>query len=407
MLPRDLKPEQFSGYPPEARKLVTGYIGALQRLPLSFVPSLLREVIDYDFKFPVERKAVEKELANLKSLSAEQIDTWFQAFARIQLSPKLESFDWINAPAQFVEQLSSYLWTTHQLDGFRNAAMSYAGRLQAAVPAEPPAMPRLGITVVGQGVGMYEEALFRKLRPHGAYFSRVKPEDGLNQLLGAVSARAKAHPVAYGHWYIDGGLAAEHDSAVTCVSYGALEPARVALLRKIQSESGRPGMGPEALRTVMAQLRPADLGLGKASMGNASSDAVLDRFQMKVLTEGSGTQIFSTTFAQWTAREALRRAQPLTLLVRFAPRQRQKPMNELLSSNSEGVELDLVGSLVDGDMGAYYNWLNQQRLPGAEQSSFLVWFENHGEAVAVGPTMARGTVSSSVAEIGQVLSWMS
>jgi len=407
MLPRDLKPEQFSGYPPEARRLVTGYIGALQRLPLSFVPSLLREVIDYDFKFPVERKAVEKELANLKSLSAEQIDTWFQAFARIQLSPKLESFDWINAPAQFVEQLSSYLWTTHQLDGFRTAAMSYAGRLQAAMPAEPPAMPRLGITVVGQGVGMYEEALFRKLRPHGAYFSRVKPENGLNQLLGAVSARAKANPVAYGHWYIDGGVAAEHDSAVTCVSYGALEPARVTLLRKIQSESGRPGMGPEALRTVMAQLRPADLGLGKASMGNASPDAVLDRFQMKVLTEGSGTQIFSTTFAQWTAREALRRAQPLTLLVRFAPRQRQKPMNELLSSTSDRVELDPVGSLMDGDMGAYYNWLNQQRLPGADQSSFLVWFEGHGEAVAVGPSMARGTVSNSVAEIGQLLSWMS
>ena len=46
---------------------------------------------------------------------------------------------------------------------------------------------------------------------------------------------------------------------------------------------------------------------------------MLDRFQVKLLTEGSGTQIFSTTFAQWTAREALRRAQSQTLLVRFAP----------------------------------------------------------------------------------------
>jgi hypothetical protein len=134
---------------------------------------------------------------------------------------------------------------------------------------------------------------------------------------------------------------------------------------------------------------------------------VLDRFQVKMLTEGSGTQIFSTTFAQWTAREVLRRVQPLTLLVRFAPRQRQKPMYELLSGNSDRPELDPVGSLVDGDMGAYYNWLNQQRLPGAEQSSFLVWFENHGDAVAVGPSMARGTVSNTVADIGEVLSWMS
>ncbi len=405
MLPRDLKPEQFNGYSPEARKLASGYVGALQRLPLSFVPSLLREVIDYDFKFPVERRAVERELANLSSLSAEQLDTWFRGFAQIQISPKLESFDWINGPAQFVEQLSSHLWTTHQLDAFRGAAMEYAGRLQTAVPPERPAIPRLGIAVIGQGVATYEEALFRKLRPHGAYFSRLKPENGMEQLLVAVASRAKVHPLPFAHWYVDGGQAAEHDPLVTCVSYAALEPVRAALLRKIRSETDRPGMGPEVLRTLMAQLRPADLGLGRVP-GNAA-DAVLDRFQMKVLTEGSGTQIFSTTFAQWTAREALRRAQPLTLFVRFAPRQRQKPMNELLSGISDHAELDPVGSLVDGDMGAYYNWLNQQRLPGADQSSFLAWFENHGEAVALGPAMARGTVSNSVAEIGQVLSWMS
>ena len=92
---------------------------------------------------------------------------------------------------------------------------------------------------------------------------------------------------------------------------------------------------------------------------------------MKLLTEGSGTQIFSTSFVQWTAREALRRAQPLTLLVRFAPRQRQKPMNQLLSPSQGPVELDPLGSLLDADMGAYYNWINQQRLPGSENIFIL------------------------------------
>ena len=42
-------------------------------------------------------------------------------------------------------------------------------------------------------------------------------------------------------------------------------------------------------------------------------DQVMQRFDVSLLTEGSGTQIFSTSFAQWAAREALRRAQPLTL----------------------------------------------------------------------------------------------
>src|SRR5437667_2902713 len=400
MLPRELKPEQFSGYPPEAGKLARNYLVTLRQLPLSFVPSLLREIIDYDFKFPAERGELERELANLASLSASQVSEWFQKFQQIKLSAKLENSDWVNLPGQFVEQLSAHLWTTHQVDFFRAAATGYAELLRVAVPQEKPPIPRLGITVIGQGVSEYDGELFRKLRPHGAYFRDVKPENGLRLLLDAVATRAKAHPIPYAHWYIDGKQAEEHDPALTSVAYGALTPVRMALLRRIRTETDHPGMGPEALRTIMAQIRPGDLGL-------KTDDSVLDRFRMKVMTEGSGTQIFSTTFAQWSAREALRHAQPLTLLVRFAPRQRQKSMNEMLSASREAAELDPLGSLIDADMGAYYNWLNLQRLTGAEQSSFLVWFEGHNEAIAIGPSLPRGTVSNAAAGLEQLLSWAS
>jgi hypothetical protein len=397
MLPGDLKAEQFASYPPQARALVLANLEALRQLPLSFLPSLLREVIDYDFKFPAERASIDRELANLSSLSPAQMTDWFHAFAQLSLSSKLENFDWINQPAQFVEQLSAYLWTTHQLDVFRQAAMVYGDRLQAAKPPQAVPVRRLGIAVIGQGVAAYDAPLFRNLRPHGGYFAHVKPDNGLQLLLNAVAARAKAHPVPYGHWYIDGGQQADHDPSLTCVSYQALEPVRVALLRKIQADIQRPGMGPEELRTHLARLVPADLGMDEAG------DTVLNRFQIKLLTEASGTQIFSTTFAQWTAREALRRAQSLTLLVRFAPRQRQKPMNELLSSSQGNAELDLTGSLVDADMGAYYSWLNQQRLPGADQSAFLVWFEGHSQALVIGPSIPRGTESTTAADLGELV----
>jgi hypothetical protein len=397
MLPRDLKAEQFASYPPQARALVFAHLDALRQLPLSFLPSLLREVIDYDFKFPAERASIDRELDNLSTLSPAQMTGWFHAFAQLSLSSKLENFDWINQPAQFVEQLSAYLWTTHQLDTFRQAAIVYGDRLQAAKPPAAIPMRRLGIAVIGQGVTSYDAQLFRNLRPHGAYFAHVKPDNGLQLLLNAVAARAKAHPVPYGHWYIDGGQPADYDPSLTCISYQALEPVRAALLRKIQADIQRPGMGPEELRTHLARLVPADLGMDEAG------DAVLNRFQIKLLTEASGTQIFSTTFAQWTAREALRRAQSLTLLVRFAPRQRQKPMNELLSSSEGNAELDLIGSLVDADMGAYYSWLNQQRLPGADQSAFLVWFEGHSQALVIGPSIPRGTESTTAAGLGELV----
>ncbi len=389
MLPRDLKIELFAAYPPEARSLVSAHLAVIQRLPLSFLPSLLRQLIDYDFKFPAERASADRELQNLSSLTSTQINDWFQAFSQISLNEKLESFDWINLPAQFVEQQAAYLWSTHQLDAFRKAAMNYGDRLSTAAPPQALPVRRLGIAVIGQSVEKYDQPLFRYLRPHGTYFSKVKPENGLELLLAGAAARAQAHPSPYAHWYVDGGQPSDHSDSLTSVSYKALEPVRASILKYMTSEIQRPGMGPEELRTNLAKLSPAELGIEK------SQDAVLSRFEVRLFTEGSGTQIFSTTFAQWTAREVLRRAQALTLLVRFAPRQRQRPMNEMLADAHPSAATDPVGSLVDGDMAAYYQWLNQQRLPGAEQSSFLVWFEGHNQALAIAPNMAKGAQSDA------------
>jgi hypothetical protein len=397
MLPSDLKAEQFAGYPPKAGKLAVAQLSTLQQLPLSFVPSLLREVIDYDFKFPAERAAIDQELITLSSLTPAQLKDWFQTFSQLSLSPKLEKLDWINQPAQFVEQLSAYLWTTHQLDAFREAALVYGDRIQKAAPPEPIAMRRLGIAIIGQGVVSYDEPLFLNLRKHGTYFKQIKPENGVELLMAGVEARAKSHPVPYGHWYVDGGQAVDHSSSLSCISFQEMEPVRAALLKNMQTEIAKPGMGPEELRTHMARLSPTDLGTGK------TGDEVLERFQVRLLTEGSGTQIFSTTFVQWTAREVLRRAQAQTLLVRFAPRQRQRPMNELLSSSGSKPEFDPVGSLVDADMAAYYQWINQQRLPQSGQSSFLVWFEGHNQALVIAPSLPRGTESNSALDLQGLL----
>jgi hypothetical protein len=398
MLPRNLQVEQFAGYPAQARSLVIDHLGVLQQLPISFLPNLLKEVIDYDFKFPAERTAIDRELANLGSLSPIQIKERFLGFSKLSLSLNLVNLDWINQPAQFVERQSAYLWSTHQLDAFRTAATEYGDRLRSVLPVEPNTVRRLGIAIIGQGLTSSDTHLFRNLRKHGTYFDQVKPEGGLELLLKAAASRAKDHPVPYGHWYVEGGQAVDHSPLLTCVSYQALEPVRTALLKNIDAEIKRPGMGPEELRTHLARLLPSELGMDKGG------DAVLDRFQVKLLTEGSGTQIFSTTFAQWTSREVLRRAEALTLLVRYAPRQRQRPMNELLSSNSGNPEFDLRGSLIDADMGAYYQWINQQRLPGSDRSSFLVWFEGQSQALAIARSFPRGTQSNSKLDLGELLS---
>jgi hypothetical protein len=401
LLPRDLKAESFAAYPPQAKALALAHLDAIRALPLALAPSLLRQIIDYDYSFAVERSAIERELAQLGSLSESQRKEWFGAFSAISLSSSLENSDWINLPAQFVEQESAYLWSTHQLDAFSKAATEYGDRRAKDRNAEPVAMQRLGIAVVGQGVAAYNAPLFRNLRKLGTSFTQVDAKGGLQTLLSAVEQRAQTHPSAYAHWYVDGGASFPSTPNITCVSYDSLAPLRGSLLKKMRAEIERPGMGPEELRTRLARMSPADLSMETAA------DPVLSRFQLKLFTEGSGTQIYSTTFAQWTAREVLRRAQALTLLVRYAPRQRQRPMNELLSGKQDETELDPAGSLLDADMGAYYHWLDQQRLPGAERSAFIAWFEGHGDAVAIGPSMPRGAESHTPIDMSKLLSLVS
>lgn len=395
MLPAQLTADSFAKYPPHARQLAEKQIDLLRRLPLAFLPLLLREVIVFDWKFPAETNEVVRQFRYLLSLSGPQFQAAMSAFTQLKLTAQLEQTDWVNSPAVFSEQLSAHLWSTHQIDSFTSAAVEYMKKATAFAPDVPLQTHRLGIAIVGQGVAANDSyRLFRKLRPQGTYFTRVKPAN-VAVLLNVGRGRASSYPVPYGHWYIDGGASLDSTGLVS-VSYAALAAPRAAIQTRMQKTYEAPVFDPEAFRTMLAQMKPEDAGL--------SADDVLARFQLSLLTEGSGTQVFSTTFVQWAAREALRRAQPLTLITRYAPRQREKQMNELLAERQRAPELDPQGSLVDADMGAYYTWLNQQRLSGDDNSTFLAWFEGHGEAVAIGPKFERAKTSDAPIELAELAS---
>jgi hypothetical protein len=408
MLPNQLTPDRFAGYPTEARQLAVQQIALLQRLPLAFLPLLLRELIVYDWKFPAERADLGRQFTYLGSLAAGPFQAAMSAFAQVKLTRELEQTDWVNSPAIFSERLSAHLWATHQIDAFSAAAVDYVRKASAPPKSGDDsgdgaaALPthRLGIAIIGQGVAKNDYRLFRKLRPQGVYFTQVKHAGGVQVLLDAAAARAKAHPVAYGHWYIDGGHIDDIPAVpetITRISYDALSAPRATLQNRMQKTYEAAVFDPEAFRTMLAQIKPEEAGL------NSGGDSVLNRFQLSLLTEGSGTQVFATTFVQWAAREALRRAQPLTLVTRFAPRQRENQMNELLAEHQRKPELDPQGSLIDADMGAWYTWLNQQRLPGEEKSAFLAWFEDHGEAVAIAPTLERGKRSDAPVDLAELI----
>jgi hypothetical protein len=396
MLPEQLSAASFATYPPEAKALATAQLPLLRTLPLAFVPLLLRELIVYDWKFPAERADLDRQFAYLHGLSPDQFREALAAFSRLKLTVALEKTDWVNTPAVFSEQLSAHLWATHQIDAFRAGAVEYVAKANASRPDPALPMHRLGIAVIGQGVEKNEYRLFRKLRSQGVYYSRVRHENGLRTLLDAVAKRGQ-NSSPYSHWYIEGGPPEPVAQPVATVSYHSLAAPRAALQARMQKTYEASVFDPEAFRTMLAQIKPEEADLA------SGGDPLLNRFQLSLLTEGSGTQVFATTFVQWAAREALRRAQPLTVLTRFTPRQRDRSMGELLSETQRRPELDPQGSLIDADMGAYYTWLNMQRLSGADKAAFLVWFEDHGEALAIAPSLKGGTSDDNPVALHELL----
>jgi hypothetical protein len=402
--PQELEPSDFQRYPAKARQLAKAYLDVLRQMPLPLLVAMLRELRAYDWKFPREQQEVEWQLTYLRSCGEVDRSKLFQPFAPIPVPPELQHLNWVNDPETFLESYTTALWSMRKIDDYRAAATSFVEQLEKSKPETKLPGQRVTIVVIGRDAKGDGYRLFRKLRPLGVHMTGLQLGGASSVLVGLLTQRADQYPLPYGHWYVDGGapwsLPADFGSKITLVSYPVLAPVRKKALSymglAIQQSSG-----PEALGSRLKHLEPQELDADVVT-----GDLTMQHFYASVFTEGSGTQIFSTTFVQWTAREALRRAQPLTMVIRFAPRQEQRPMDDMFRSDDGAEVFDPEGSLIDGDMGAFYTYLAMQNLSEARGSAFLAWFEDHSEAVVVAPSFPRGTESDSPITMGSLLSMM-
>ena len=200
-------------------------------------------------------------MANLNSLSPDQVKEWFQGFAdRSSDFPRTLERDRLGKLAGPVCRATVRASLGHPSVGcFSEGGNRICRPLEAAAPPEPPPVPRLGIAVIGQGVPRTMSPYF-ETAAHGAYFSQVKPENGLQTLLSRSRCSGQG---ASGSRTATGTLTAAGSGprpALTCVSYQAWSPRGPALAQDA-GEIEKPGMGPEALSTLLAQMRPAELGI--------------------------------------------------------------------------------------------------------------------------------------------------
>ncbi len=394
----ELQAASFATYARSARELAVAHLPLLRAMPLSLLPSFLVQVQGYPALFPVEQTRLRQQLDALEARPA-----LMGAFATIALPPGLEREDWVLRPGAFVASLTAALWQTRQIDAYHRAAQDLFAALPQAKLSESAAPPML-IAVMGRGTtpsdGSRSYPLFTRLRKEGLYARRVEAAGAPDVLCRAVATRAQADRIAYAHWYVDGGESwpLPLDAPVQRFTFPELAPVTDVVLREMD-KAVREGSGPELLADRLREMSPEALG-----MGAVTEDACMARLFLSLLTQGSGTQLYSTSFVQAASVELVRRAQPRTLLLRFAPRRKPASMNDMLEQRAQSAEMDPEGALVDADMAVYYAWLAMQRQPGGERAKLLAYVEGHGEVFVAGPGVTRGVETATPLSLSQVLS---
>jgi hypothetical protein len=397
MTPAKLVAASFDLYPKTAREFAVEHLPLLQRLPLAVCPSFLQQIQNLDTSFPAEQDTLRRQCDLLQNLAPDRYAALAAPLDSLSIPKSLVTMDWVHAPAAFITELTAHLWSSGQVNQFRAGTSA----LFAVIPSREDTTHRLVFVVLGQGAQVESGKALRKLSKCGVLLNSLKAETAFQDIQSAMAEHAARATAPYASWYIDGGtISAEMASRLpttVAVSYPGLAKLRERVLERMQAGLTSGSGGAEQMRTRLTSTSPNDVGAAEITR-----DPILQRFYTELFTESSGPQIFSTSFVQWAGREIARRAQPQTLLLRYALRQSHRDLNEMVAS-AQMLSFDPQGSFRDAEMGAYYNWIEMQRITAPGKLTFVAWVEDHPFAVIVGANSPAGTVCSTPMILAQAL----
>ena len=184
--------------------------------------------------------------------------------------------------------------------------------------------------------------------------------------------------------------------AHTSLSYERLRGFRDELTKALFSKIQAGVESPQAFAAYARSLRIAP------GPGVALGDEVVQAFVRDVFLTGNGTLFVNNTFVEWAAVQALRRAQPRVLAVRYGVRDKMKPFSSLLlfsqpRATDQIPEIeDPTGSFVDVEQLSYYVWLNAEKTSAYRDRTLYVFARRgRGRSDAAALGRARGAAKDA------------
>ena len=287
---------------------------------------------------------------------------------------------------------------------------------QALYPADAPR--RVVVLLYGEGIAIQKDKLWARLRGIGRRVPlRLEDAAGAEPFLRALFAVGSAGPF-FGldpadAWIVEAGetlhaLCAGGTARATGLSHARLRTYREALARSLYKKVLEGVSGPQELA---AYVRELDVAPPEGAL--LRSDAVLRAFVRDVLLGGNGALLVNNTFVEWSAVQALKRAQPRLLVARFGVRDKMKPFSSLLlfasprPTDQVPIVEDPFGSFVDVEQLSYYVWLNAEKSAAYRgKTLYLLLAEGVDEMLAIRPHPPNAAGDLPAASLPEVAATM-
>jgi len=334
-----------------------------RRLPATFGGAVRDQLRQWDFLFPAEQRQLRAQLDWLSALAPPEFDRLFAPLRDLEGRMALGLHD---ASSGLGVRDVGILARSPLYPRWRVEVEKVFGRIDAgAAPSVPlRSAPRLMLAVLPPAAALKDQPVWPALAKLGTWHSLDRPfGDVLPPLVSAIAARPSnpAWEAIERTWVFECGTRFSALAESTVLSWDALEGLRREFLQRLNAVA-------RDLRSVdqtTEDLRRADIGR-LAGPAIAASPRVRE-FLRGVLLSGNGSLVFSNSFVEWGASEALRRVQPQALIASFGMRQKLKPFSSLVlfedqhRSNPVPDQDDPAGSLTDAVLLAEYVYLAAQR----------------------------------------------
>jgi len=381
----------------------------LARLPATVHAFILVELQKWPTLFGAEQRYQRALLAHLSGLARRELDQAASGIGRIEADAAINRLGERN-PARFQDESQALLRKRGLNVTWREAIDRFFQNIDPVLEAHlyPDDAPRrLIVQLYASGIAVRRAKLWGRFARRGVRvplnLEGVSGTDAfLRALFGprASDGRAPAIFAPTGTAPLDAWLIEAHEAlhalcdgtdtetvpaTLTGVSYDRLRAYRDDLTRtlnrKIQS-------GVESPQAFAAYARSLQIVPSAGTLPNAA-DVVL-AFVRDVLLTGNGTLFMNNTFVEWTAIQALRRAQPRMLVTRYGVRDRLKPFSSMVlfsqprASDRVPIAQDPDGSFIDVEQLSYYVWLNAEKNPAYRNKTlYLFLAEDVDEMLAI------------------------